>query len=348
MQLQSRTWWRVGKAVLGITVVVAVAWQFVRILQEPEVRLRLSEAAPDLLGLSAVLYVCGLLLWASFWLLLLRVLGERPGLLRLLQGYFASHLGKYVPGKAWALFLRTTLAYLGGVRLRAAALTSVYETLTTMTAGALLAVGLLAWVALEDQSTIWLALALLPIVLIPIYPPVFNRLADRVTALAQRAAEKWQTESDPTALPPLRHATLAVGLVINSGGWLLLGLSLWVVLRAVAPEQIAWSWSGWLRCTGYIALSYVAGFLAFFTPGGLGVREGLLQQLVAGELIAAVGSEQGRALAWGVALLLRLLWVSAEVIMAAALYLICSPLVLGLFARSDPPADLSTEELPPP
>jgi uncharacterized membrane protein YbhN (UPF0104 family) len=122
----------------------------------------------------------------------------------------------------------------------------------------------------------------------------------------------------------LRHSTLAAGLVVNSGGWFLLGLSLWVVLRAVAPEQVTWSWGGWLRCTGYIALSYVAGFLAFFTPGGLGVREGLLQQLVAGELIASVGPEQGRALAWGVALLLRLLWVSAEVIMAAAFYLICS------------------------
>jgi uncharacterized membrane protein YbhN (UPF0104 family) len=103
-----------------------------------------------------------------------------------------------------------------------------------------------------------------------------------------------------------------------------------------------------LRCSGYIALSYVAGFLAFFTPGGLGVRELLLHQLLAGELTAAVGKEQGEALALGVAFVLRLLWLSAEVIMASAFYLICSPLVLGLFARSDPPADLSTEEPSPP
>lgn len=346
MRDQGQTWWRVSKAILGITVVAAVAWQFVRILQEPDVRSRLVEAPPAWLILSAALYVGGLAFWAGFWFLLLHVLGERPAVPRLLQAYFASHLGKYIPGKAWALFLRTTLAYLGGVRLNVAALTSVYETLTTMAAGAMLGVGLLAWGALEDKSTVWLALAMLPIVVLPIYPPVFNRFADYATKLSRRAAEKWQRDTDTADVPPLRHATLAGGLVMSAGGWLLLGLSLWVVLHALAPEQVNWSWGCWLRCTGYIAVSYVAGFVAFFTPGGLGVREGLLQEFLVAEL-AESAVPGGRPLAWGIALLLRLLWVSAEVIMAAVFYLLCSPLVLGQFARSDLPAAGSVEQPKP-
>src|SRR5207247_1142870 len=100
--------------------------------------------------------------------------------------YFASHLGKYVPGKAWALFLRTTIAHAAGVPLGVAAMTSVYETLTTMTAGALLGIALLSWTTFEDRNAIWGAIILLVVIGLPILPPVFNPLSAKITALAQR------------------------------------------------------------------------------------------------------------------------------------------------------------------
>ena len=49
------------------------------------------------------------------------------------------YLGKYLPGKAWALVLRATLIRGPEVRLSVAGLSSFYEVLTTMAAGVLLA-----------------------------------------------------------------------------------------------------------------------------------------------------------------------------------------------------------------
>ena len=63
----------------------------------------------------------------------------------------------------------------------------------------------------------------------------------------------------------------------------LLGASLEVVLRSLDLAPGPWSISSWLRSTAFVALSYVAGFIAS-TPGGLGVREFLLQQFLAPEL----------------------------------------------------------------
>jgi hypothetical protein len=122
-------------------------------------------------------------------------------------------------------------------------------------------------------------------------------------------------------LPAISHSTLVGGLVMTACGWWLLGLSLQAMLGAIAPEPMPWSGDAWARCTGYISLSYVVGFVAFFVPGGLGVREVILQQLLVREF-AGVPSEQARALAWGAAILLRLLWVAAEVIMALVVYAI--------------------------
>src|SRR5207244_6475766 len=86
---------------------------------------------------SSDLYVVGLGFWGAFWLRLLHRVGLRPSAGAAFRAYYVSHLGKYVPGKAWAILMRATL--LPGVRPGVAALTAAYETLTTMAAGALIA-----------------------------------------------------------------------------------------------------------------------------------------------------------------------------------------------------------------
>jgi uncharacterized membrane protein YbhN (UPF0104 family) len=75
----------------------------------------------------------------------------------------------------------------------------------------------------------------------------------------------------------------------------------------------------WGRCTAYVGLAYVAGFLAIVTPGGLGVREVLLQSALAHELSAGLGDDAA-PLAVLIVLVLRLLWTVMEVMMAAVMY----------------------------
>jgi uncharacterized membrane protein YbhN (UPF0104 family) len=187
------------------------------------------------------------------------------------------------------------------VRPGVAVLTAVYEVLTTMASGALVAAALLAWQGGGDSGTVWRVLGLLVLAGVPILPGVFNRVVERLAA---------RVVKDGPPPPRLGTRALLVGLATTAWGWFLLGASLEVVLRSLDLVQGPWSVSGWLRSTAFVAVSNVAGFIAS-TPGGLGVREFLLQQFLAPELGA-------RAVV--VVLLLRLLWTVAEVVLVAILW----------------------------
>ena len=102
---------------------------------------------------------------------------------------------------------------------------------------------------------------------------------------------------------------------------LILSLALFAALLLLAAQAP-------LRYTGYVAFAYVAGFIVP-TPGGLGVREIILQRLLATELAPA--TDEASDLAWGLTLLLRLLWMAAEVgaIVGAVIVLLIWGAVMG-------------------
>ena len=79
---------------------------------------------------------------------------------------------------------------------------------------------------------------------------------------------------------------------------LLIGLGLSLFGQGLVPVVIA-----------SVALATVTGFLVAVLPGGLGVREGVLMSV----LTPAIGSEQAVI----ASLLLRLVWVVAELVAAA-------------------------------
>src|SRR5947209_5012146 len=128
--------WPLLKRALALVIVAAVGWQFYRDLS----RLDLAELTlrPGWVVVSGALYLAGLAFSAWYWHHLLHVFGERTSLLAAARGYFVGHLGKYVPGKAWALLLRGG-AVAPDVRFGVAVISSFYEVLTTMAAGALVA-----------------------------------------------------------------------------------------------------------------------------------------------------------------------------------------------------------------
>lgn len=305
------------KSILAVAILAAVGWQFARILQDPNLqaadpqhrpayeifRDTLFEARLVWLIVCAVAYLVGLLFFLAFWVWLLNTLGQRPRPSAAVRAYFVGHLGKYVPGKAWALALRTLLVRGDGVRVGVAALTAAYETLTTMASGALLAAVLLTWEA-GREGLVWRALGLLALAGIPILPGVFNRLVRRTAAPFLR--------SDAEPLPPLRNRTLFLGLGMTAIGWALFGCSLWAAIEAIRPVGDTWSPVPLTRCVAFVAVAYVAGFLALPAPGGLGVREFILQQ--------ALEPELGPLQSVVVVLLLRLMWTVAEVVAAAIVW----------------------------
>ncbi len=124
-------------------------------------------------------------------------------------------------------------------------------------------------------------------------------------------------------MPRFTSRLLAQGLLWSSCGWILLGLSQLAVMRSFDPAGTdAPVVVGLVPVViASVALATVAGFVVAVLPGGLGVREGVLMSALA----PAIGSDQAVI----ASLLLRLVWVAAELTAAAILF--------PLFRR--PPSD---------
>ncbi len=315
MSARFRRWLPALKLLFTVVILAGVAWFFTRILTSEELRNtdrsrspaqilwdQARAARPADLALAAAFYLSGMAFSGLFWIGLLRVAGGPMPVAAGLRAYYISHLGKYTPGMGVPTVMRTTMAAAAGVRPGTAALTAAYETLTTMAAGALVAAVLIAWKATGDPSLFWKALGLLVLAGVPILPGVFNPLVRRLSARF--------TAGQP--LPRLPFVALPVGLAVTACGWAFLGASLFAVVRAVQASPPPWTVAECLDCTAIAALSYVAGFVGQ-TPGGLGVRELIMQRFLAPRL-------GGDAPALVAVLLLRVLWTAVEVVAAAALF----------------------------
>jgi uncharacterized membrane protein YbhN (UPF0104 family) len=334
MRAKWRRWWPAVKWLLGLAILVLIGRQFARDLRRPDLWQRPLHL--EWLAVAGLLYLLGIGLSAVYWRRLLGHLGPRPTLLSAARAYYVGHLGKYLPGKAWAVFIRASLVRAAaGVSLGLATLTTFYEVLTTMAAGALVAALLFPLVGTAGTAPHWdtlrqlarlqappegvptvaatlLAVLLLLVTGVPLLPPVFNRLAHHLS-LPFRDRE--------VVLPRVHHTHLAEGLLLASGGWLLLGASLGAALHAILGPELPWSIVGLGRLAAVMGLSYVAGFVIVVSPGGLGVREFCLTLFLTPEL-AALGLEadSARAVAVLAVLVLRLVWTLAELVMAGLLY----------------------------
>lgn len=317
-----KKWSWLIRLLLFAAILAGVTYQFFKILnsetlQNPE---RTNTPTQILLGafwkvpfyiwfLSGSLYALGILNSWWLWHWLATRMGDRMHWLGSAFAISYSQLGKYAPGKGLAMMIRVAWAAQAGGRIPIAAVSAVYEVLTTMASGALIGLLLGLWFYFKKESEdggipapLWHAAIMFVLAIIPVTPPIFNRLAVR---LAGRFMKPGQAIRRPT------WYELGVGLVISSFNWILLGTSLFLLVLKLPQELPLWGLEGWLHCVQYISLANVGGFIAS-TPGGIGVREFLLQQYLDPHL----GLE-----AVVLVLLIRLIWTIAEICLLVILWI---------------------------
>jgi glycosyltransferase 2 family protein len=182
-----------------------------------------------------------------------------------------------------------------------------------MAVGAVLAAAL-STVALQLEAALAaIAAAVALIVGLPTLPPVARRLAklgvDRFSK--SELPLSATTPADIIAsLHGINWRLLAQGWLAAGVCWLLLGLSLWTVLRSIGVEEIA-PIADLPLLVAAVAFAVVAGF-ASMLPGGLVVRDALLMQLLTPSC--------GAANALVAAVLMRLTWLVSELSVCVILY----------------------------
>lgn len=260
------------------------------------------------LGLSGVTYLLGMLPAGLFWHRVLHAVGQCPGLYETVRAYYLGHLGKYVPGKAMVVVIRAGLIRGGRADSTTAAVTVFTETLTQMAVGAALAAAIIAMRFRHHWQLMLLACVLVICAGLPTVPAIFRRLVVwlKVARISPEINEQ---------LNGIRPGVMLIGWCGNVVGWMILGFSLFAAIRAL-PGSAAiapWTIENHLLLTAAVALAVVSGFLSLI-PGGMGVRELVLMELLAHEL------QLGHWLAVVATISVRLAWLIAELVAAGLLW----------------------------
>ncbi|MEO8634833.1 MAG: hypothetical protein ABI587_06110 [Gemmatimonadales bacterium] len=254
---------RAGRWLIGLLILALVVRSFGRNWHELQAQPIewTFKPLPAVASVGVVWLMYAMLIEA--WRRMLAGWGERLGPIRAARIWVLSSLGKYIPGKVWAVAGMALMARESGVAAWAATASAIILQALAVGTGAAVA-ALFGTAALELRKPelvplFWLAggASMVGIGLL-LYPPVVKRLL----LLARVGVDAPSPGAGPVLL----------GLVANIIAWLGYGLALWLLARAVLPvNQLTLA----LAIAGFAA-SYVAGLLALFAPGGLLIREGLL------------------------------------------------------------------------
>jgi hypothetical protein len=275
------TWVRVA----GWTVAIAIVWfaggSLVRNWEELRSQPLDWQIRPAWILLSA------LLVWSMYTILIVAWRRMLEGWGQRLDGWTAariwtvSSLGKYVPGKVWAVAGMALMSKESGVTPWAATGSAVILQALAIGTGAAVAASTGAG-ALESarpgiqSALVGLVLASVVGILLLLWPPVLRRLLRLAGSDAGTA---------PAA------GGIVFGIAANLIAWIGYGVALWLLAKGILP-------SAGLRLFPAIAVftaSYLAGFLALLVPGGLGVREGLFILMLQGTI--GIGAATALALA---------------------------------------------------
>ena len=301
------------KPVFWCVILSLVAWFVVRAFEKAdksftELEFSAAELNFGLIMLSGLVYIIGLLPCWWYWRRTLFAMQQNPPMVASLRAYYIGHLGKYVPGKALVVVLRTGLLRGKGVDSAVTAATVFVETLTMMAVGACLAALILAFRS-ESTFYVWIAVGLAVASVLPTLPPVFRRV---LRSLKIGVATEGGTE----AAAGVDYKLIATGWLAMIPCWLLFGLSMLITLAAMGPERIpaGVSISDLPYLVATVALAMVAGFLSLL-PGGIGVRDLIVLELI------ALHPRFGADVAIISAVVLRMTWLLSELVVSGILYM---------------------------
>jgi hypothetical protein len=249
---------------------------------------------------------------AMIWRRILIAFGYRLPIAPAVRIWSTSELARYLPGAIWQVIGRVYLIRPYGVTGAICSITQILELTIFLLANLMVAVVCLGYYGfkhLEGHALWWLVASavLLPVLMFLLHTRVFYWLANSI--LGRFGKPKIEKRVRGRALPGML-AWNVLGLIWQS-------LALFVLMREPLDLKIDWLWT----LAGAYCLAWCAGFLAFWAPGGLGVRELVFigaMKMIAPNIVK--GSEGFDAVLALLSVLTRLWATTGEVILASIAY----------------------------
>ena len=223
---------------------------------------------------SGIIVVATYLLLVEAWRSTLRAWGDHLPYRTASRIWFVSNLGKYLPGKVWQIAAMGAMAQQSGVSASAAIGSALVVNLVSIIAGVAvivatagkrvaLAVGSQTSTVSESTSVlIAIAVVVVGIGALALTPVIVPRLAN----LAARITGK------NLGVPSVPARAIWIAAASTAASWIFYGVAFALFAKGITPRAAG-------NAASYIAVytgSYLAGYLALFVPGGVGVREAAL------------------------------------------------------------------------
>ena len=235
-----------------------------------------------------------------FWTVLTGSFGLKAPAAIAGRAFFSSLLGRYIPGKIGLFLIRLRAYEKCSKKIVAASLITEY--IAAMLAACILVIiGTVFVPVVNPLLTRWLPAGLLAILLTLLHPSILKRVINLFFRIFRRAPLD--------TFPKIKTILLVTSGYILTG--MLHGLAFFIILNSFSQLNIEL----YPIVTGAYYLASLVGVIAIFSPGGLGVREGvllILLPLMVNSQIVVIS-----------VILMRLLSLSSELFLAGVAGIVC-------------------------
>ncbi|MDI6737880.1 MAG: lysylphosphatidylglycerol synthase domain-containing protein [Nanoarchaeota archaeon] len=215
----------------------------------------------SMLSIAIILGFAGMLVLALSWRLCLKASGGNIGLSKTISIWFKSQMPKYIPGTVWYMLCRVYDCGKLGIPKKSAVISLFLEAILMGASSLILAFAFLAGKAREYIP--------LPVFLfcilagfIALHPKIINKIASLL-------------KKDFRVIH-VAYGQILFILLSYMAAWILVGAGFFFLAVSIFPVSI----SSMVYLAGSFLLAWTAGFVSIFSPGGIGVREGIITLLL--------------------------------------------------------------------
>jgi uncharacterized membrane protein YbhN (UPF0104 family) len=225
---------------------------------------------------------------------------QRISYLQSARAFFGSQFTKYLPGSLWVFPSRVLLWRKEGFSLSVSSAALLFEMITLAFSSAIVSA---CFIGVSGTEAGWGRVVVITSVLGGLIAIVLFVLSPELTQRFLRVSVPMPKVLFQMACIPIlvRLKNLVLASITYSGMWILMGMSFFLLVKAVDPAIDA---NLMPISIGVFPLSWLIGYLSFFSPGGIGVRESMIVVL-----LSAVISEPYPIMA---ALISRVIWLIVE------------------------------------
>jgi hypothetical protein len=264
--------WKTSKPWLRRALSIAITvWIFVimvRPLHErwPVVKEHIRDIDWGRFALASIMFAMFLLFFRAIsWRRVLKGFGFKLPVWAAVRIWSTSEMARYLPGAIWQVLGRVYLIKPYGVNSVISSTSQILELCVFLFANVLVAGSCLLWYAAKishdptARRTLIAALCLMPTLAALLHPKIFYGIANRIL----------QKIGKPPITKRLRgwKLTKLLGYIILGLIWQ--SLAVFLIAQPILGLKPDW-W--WMIAAAY-CLGWIAGFLAFWAPAGLGPRE---------------------------------------------------------------------------